>query len=214
MLRNKSKNCSRTQNQEHSYSHERPSDRNHRFGPQLILVSEFFPLASDYVGSNPAITTGQIPWTHQSVSDEAAFGEMLRFAFVGKESRVSRWGWSSPGTNSANICFESERVLGVYTLYGTPVQSSRSKNVVNNNLGFGNFDAWIPEQQPSKKAKPDVDPDFSQKNCNRLGGKGNNTDSRKDNPQNGHDFARPRSKQLGTHPASFTQSAMEVGAEL
>jgi hypothetical protein len=139
---------------------------------------------------------------------------MFRFTLDGEEAGVSRWGWSSPSSHNSFVGFQGERVLGVYAFDGTPIQSGKSKDVVNNNFGFGNFDAWIPEKQPGEKAKPNVDPDVSQQNCDRFGGKRDSANGRKGHGQNGHDFARAGSQQLGIHTVSFTQSAVEVGAAL
>lgn len=212
MLRNKAKNCSRTQNQKYNYASGNPSSDNYRFGSELALVSQLFPMAPDYVGGNTAVATSQISRAHQPLSNETTFRKVLRFALVSKEAGISGWGWSSPSTNDAIIGFQSQRILGVYAPYGTPVQSGHSKDVVNNNLRFGNSDAWIPEKQPSKENKPNVDPDFSQQNWNRFGGKRHSTNCRKGHGQNCHDSARAGSKQLGIHTVSFTQTAAEAGA--
>jgi len=214
MLNNKTKRSSCAQCQKYHYASSRPSSYNHGLCTKFVFVPQLFPVASDYVGGNAAIATCQISRAYQTVSNETTFGKMFRFTFVGEETGVSRRGWSSPRTNNAAISFQGKRVLGVYASDGTPVQSGKSKDVVDNNFGFGNSDAWIPEQQPSKKAKPNVDPDICQQNGDRFGGKRNSANSRKSHGQNGHDFARAGSKQLGIHTVSFPQSAAEVGAAL
>ena len=214
MLRNKANDSSRTQNQKYNYASGRPASNNYRFGSQLVFISQLFPVASNNVGSNSAITAGQITWAHQAVSNETTFRKVLGFALVGKKSSVSRWSWSSPSTNDSTVSFQGQRVFGVDAVYGTPVQSGKSKDVVDNNFGFRNSDAWVPEQQPSKKAKPNVDPDICKQNGDRFGSKRCSANSRKGHGQNGHDFARAGSKQLGIHTVSFTQSAAEVGAAL
>ena len=214
MLKNKANRSGRTQNQKPNYASSRPSSDNQGLCTKLVFVPELFPVASDYVGGNSAITASQISRAYQTVSDETALGKMFRFTFVGEETGVSRRGWSSPRSNNAAVSFQGKRVLGVYASDGTPVQSSKSKNVVDNNFGFGNSDAWIPEQQPGNKSKPNVDPDICQQNGDRFGGKRKSANGRKGHGQNSHDFARAGSKQLGIHTVSFTQSAAEVGAAL
>ena len=214
MLRNKADNCSRTQNQKYNYASGRPASNNYRFGSQLVFISQLFPVGSNNVGSNSAIATGQISRSHQAVSNETTFRKVLGFALVGKETRISRWGWSSPSTNDSAVSFQGQRVFGVDALYGAPVQSGKSKDVVNDNFRFGNFDARIPKQQPGEKAEPKVDPDLGQQDANWFHGKRSSTDDRKDYRQNGYDFARAGSKQLGIHIFSFTQSETQVGAAL
>jgi hypothetical protein len=212
MLRNKSNNGSRTQNQKYNYASGNPSNNNYWFGPELVFVSQFFPVTSDYIGGNATVATGQISGSHQSLSDEATFRKVFRLALFGKEASISGWGWSSPSTNDATFRFQSQRILGIYTPYGTPVQSNHPKNVVNYYFRLGNSDAWVPEQQPGKEAKPNVYPDFCKNNADRFGGKRNSSSYRKGNSQNRHDFAGAGSKQLGIHTVSFTQSAAEAGA--
>ena len=214
MLRNKSNCSSRAQNHEYNYAGSRPSRDNQGLCTKLVFVSKLFPVASDYIGGNSAIAAGQISRSHQAVSNETAFRKMLGFTFVGEKSGVSRWSWSSPSTNDSTVSFQGQRVLGVDASYGTPVQSGKSKDVVDNNFGFGNSDAWIPEQQPGKKAKPNVDPDIYQQNGDWFGGKRKSANGRKSHGQNSHDFARAGSKHLGIHTVSFTQSAAEVGVAL
>ena len=214
MLKNKANGSSRAQSHEYNYATGRPASLNYGFSSKLVFVSKLFPVASDYVGGNSAITAGQISRSNQAVSNKAAFRKMFRLTLVGQEAGVSRWGWSSPSPHNSLFGFKGERVLGVYTLYGTPVQSGKPEYVVHNNFGFRNSDAWVPEQQPSKKAKPNVNPDFCQQNGNRFGSKRDSSNGRKDYGQNGHDFARAGSKKLGIHTVSFTQSAAEVGAAL
>jgi hypothetical protein len=211
MLKNKANRSSRTQSQKPNYASSRPSSDNQGLCTKLVFVPQLFPVGSDYVGGNSTIAAGQISRAYQTVSDETAFGKMFRFTLVGQESGVSRRGWSSPRTNNAAVSFQGKRVLGVYASDGTPVQSGKSKDVVDNDFGFGNSDAWIPEQQPGKKAKPNVDPDIYQQNGDWFGGKRKSANGRKGHGQNSHDFARAGSKQLGIHTVSFTQSAAEVG---
>ena len=214
MLRNKSNGSSRTQNQKYKYASDRPSSNSYRFGTELVFVSQLLPVTSNNVGGNSAVTTGQISWAHQAVSNETAFRQMLRFALVCKKSCVSRGGWCSPRTHYATFSFQSQRVLGVYSSDGTPVQIGNSKDVVDNDFRFGNFDTWIPKQQPGEKSKPNVDPDSAQQNWNGFGDKRNSSKNRKGYGQNGNDFARAGSKKLGIHPVSFTQTSMELGAAL
>ena len=214
MLKDKANRSSCAQGQENHYAGGRPSSYYYGLFSKLVFVPQVFPVASDDIGGNSTVTACEISWAHQTVSNKTAFGKMFRFTFVCEETGVSRRGWSSPRSNNAAVSFQGKRVLGVYAIDSTPVQSGKSKYVVHNNFGFGDLDAWIPEQQPSKKAKPDVDPDFSQKNLDWFGSKGDNADSRKGHGQNCHDFTRAGSKHLGIHTVSFTQSASEVGAVL
>lgn len=214
MLRNKAKNCSRTEKQKNGNASGRPSSNYYRFVSELVLVSELFPVASNNVGGNSAVATGQVSWADETFADETTFRKMFGFALVGKEARVSRRGWCSPSAHNSAVGFQGEGVLGVYALNGTPVQSGKSKDVVNNNFRFGNFNAWIPEQQPSEKSKPNVNPDLGQQNGERFGSKSKGTNGRKGHGQNGHNLARAGSKNLRIHSVSFTQSAPEVGAAL
>ena len=214
MLRNKTKYSGRTQNQENCNASRRPSSNNNRFCCELVFVPQLFPVASDYVSGNSTVAASQISWSHQSISNKAAFRKMFCFTFIGEETGVSRGCWCSPRTHNATFSFQGQRVLSVYPSYGTPAQSSKSKDVVNNNFRFRNFDAWIPEQQPGEIAKPNVDPDLDQHNGNRFSGKRNSPNYRKSYCQNRHDFARTGSKKLGIHNVSFTQSAPEVGADI
>ena len=213
MLGNKSNHSSCAQNQKYNGANDRPSSNNFRFAAKLIFITELLPVKANYVGGDTAVATGQISWSDKAVSNKAAFGKMFGFALVGKKSRVPRGCWCSPSPHNATVSFQSQRVLSIYTPYGTPVQSGKSKDVVYNDFSFGNFDAWIPKQQPGEIAKPDVNPDFGQHNGNRFGGKRNNTNDGKGHGQNRDDFARAGSKQLRIHSVSFTQSAAEVGAE-
>ena len=214
MLKNKTNGRSRAQSHEYNYASGRPASHNEGFSTKLVFVPQLLPVASDYVSGNSTIATSQISRANQTVSNKAAFRKVFRFTLVGEEACVSRWGWSGPSSHNSFIGFQSERVLGVYAFDGTPIQSGKSKDVVNNNFGFGNFDAWIPEQQPGEKAKPNVDPDISQQDSNGFGSKGDSANGREGHGQNSHDFARAGSKQLGIHTVSFTQSAVEVGAAL
>jgi hypothetical protein len=214
MLKNDSKGRCRAQSQKNNYASGCPASLNYGFSSQLVFVAKFFPVASDYVGGNSAITAGQISRSNQAVSYKAAFWKVFRLTLVGQEAGVSRWGWSSPSSHNSLFGFKGERVFSVDAPYGAPVQSGKPEYVVDNNFGFGNSDAWIPKKQPSKKAKPNVNPDFCQQNGDRFGSKRDSSNSRKDNGQNGHDFARAGLKQLGIHSVSFTQSAAEVGAVL
>ena len=214
MLKNKTNSRRRAQSHEYNYASGCPASHNEGFSSKFVFVPKFLPVASDYVSGNSAIAAGQISRANQAVSNKAALRKMFRFTLVGEEAGVSRWGWSSPSSHNSLFGFQGERVLGVDALYGTPVQSGKSKDVVNNNFGFGNSDARVPEQQPGEKAKPNVDPDICQQNGNWLGGKRDSANGRKGHGQNGHDFARTGSKQLGIHTVSFTQSAVEVGAAL
>ena len=213
MLRNKSNGSSHTQNQEYNYANDRPTSNNYRFGTELVFVSQLLPVATNNVSGNSAVATGQISWAHQAISNETAFRKMFSLTFVGEETGVSRGGWCSPRTHNATFSFQGHRVLGVYASYGAPVQSGESKDVVYNDFRFGNFDTWIPEQQPSEEAKPNVDPDSGNENWKRLSSKGNSANQGKAHGQYRHDFARSGSKKLGIHSLSFTQSANEVGAE-
>ena len=214
MLRNKANNGSSTQSQKYNYASDSPASEHFGFGSELVLVSKLFPVASYYVGGNSAITTSQISRSHEPVSNETTFRQMLRFALVGKKTRISGWGWSSPSTDGSTVRFQGQRVLGIDSLYGTPVQGGESKDVVNDNFRFGDLDTWIPKQQPGKIGKPNVDPDFGQQNAKRFGSQRNGTNYGKGYGQYRHNFARTGSKQLGIHTFSFTQSAVEVGAAL
>lgn len=214
MLKDKANRSSCAQGQENHYAGGRPSSYYYGLFSKLVFVPQVFPVASDDIGGNSTVTACEISWAHQTVSNKTAFGKMFRFTFVREKTGVSRRGWSSPRSNNAAVSFQGKRVLGVYAIDSTPVQSGKSKYVVHNNFGFGNSDAWIPEQQPGKKAKPNVDPDICQQNGDRFGSKRKSANGRKGHGQNSHDFARARSKQLGIHSVSFTQSAAEVGAAL
>ena len=214
MLRNKANNSRGTQSQKYNYASDCPASDNFRFGSELVLVPKLFPVTSDYVSGNSAIATGQISGSHEPVSNKTAFRKMFRFALVGKKTRISGWGWSSPSTDGSTVSFQGQRVLGVDALYGTPVQSGESKDVVNDNFRFGHFDTWIPEQQPGKIAKPKIDPDFGQQNAKRFGGQRNGANNGKGYGQYRHNFARTGAKHLGIHTFSFTQSAVEAGAAL
>ena len=214
MLRNKTNYSGRAQNQENGNTSRRPLSNNNRLFCKLVFVPQLFPVASNYVGGNSTVAASQISWSHQPVSNKAAFRKMLCLALVGKKACVSRWGWSSPGAHNSTVSFQSQRVFGIYATYRAPVQSGESKDVVYNDFRFGHLDTWIPKQQPGKKAKPNVNPYFGEQNRYRFGGKRNDSYGRKSYSQNRHDFARARSKQLGIHSVSFTQSAREVGAAL
>lgn len=212
MLKNETSRRGSAQGKKYNYASECPSRDNHGLSFELVCIPKLFPVTSDYIGGNSAIATGQISRANQSVSNKAAFRKMFRFAFVGKKTGVSGRGWSSPSAHNLLSGFQGERVLGVNALDGTPVESGKSKDVVNDNFRSGNFYAWVPEKQPGEKAKPNVNPDFGQQNSDGFSGKRNSSNGSKNHSQYGHDFARAGSKPFGIHSVSFAQSAVEVGA--
>ncbi len=214
MLRNKSNYSSYAQNAEQSQSCEDPTCHNNRFGVELILVPKLLPVASDYIGSNTAVATSQISWSHHSVAYEATFRKMFGFGLIRQKASVSRWRWCSPGSNNFLFGFQRERVLGVYSADRAPVQGGSSKNVVNNYIFLCHANTWIPKQQPSKVSEPNIDPNLGQQYDHGFRAEGSNSESRKGHGQNRHDFARSRAKMLWIHPASFTQSQPQGGARL
>ncbi|CAB4630093.1 unannotated protein [freshwater metagenome] len=209
MLRNKAKHGSYSQNDKSHQAIQNPTSLDNRVFVELISVSELFPVAANHISGNSTITTGQITWSDHPVSNEAAFWQMLSLGLVGKKPGVSRRRWSSPRSNDSRLSFQGERVLGVDSPNRTPVQSCGSKNVVNDNLRFTHSNAGAPKQQPGQIAKPEVDPKLSQENRYGFRGQGKNSNSRKGNCHNSHDFARAGSKRLRIHSVSFTQSTLE-----
>lgn len=214
MLRNKTNQGSYPQDNKGNNSGSSPSRMDLRLGEQLVFVPELLPVAANDVCGDAAITAGQIPWSHEAIADETAFGEMFSFAFVCEESRVSRGGWGSPSSNNLILSLQREGVFCINTSNRTPVQSRDPKDVVNYNFRFGYSNAGIPKQQPREKTKPNVNPNLGEKNCNWLSGKSKDSKCRKSHGHNCHDLARAGSKKLRIHTISFTQSAPEVGAAL
>ena len=214
MLKNKAECGCYSQSQKYQRASGGPLSFNYGFRNELISVSQFLPLTSDYVGGNSTITAGQIARANQTLPNKATLRKMGGFAPVSQKSRIPRRGWGSPSANNALISFQGQRVLGIYSSYCAPVESGKSENVVNYDFGFGDFDAWIPKQQPGEETKPNVDPDFGQQNSNGLGRKRDSAKGRKGHGQNSHDFSGAGPKSLGIHTISFTQSAAKVGALL
>lgn len=214
MLRNKANQSRYGQDAERKHSSQNPSSLNERICAQLVRVSEFFPVASDNVSGNAAITAGEISRPHKAISYEATFWKMLRLRFLCEEASVSRGGWGSPSTDDSSLSLQGKRVFGVNSSYRAPAQGGRSENVVDYNFRFAHSNTWIPEQQPGEITKPNVNPYFGEQHAGRLGGKGKDSNSRKGHSQHRHDFARARSNQLRLHVSSFTQSTPQGGAEL
>ena len=214
MLRNKSDYSSHAQNTKQSQSCEDPTGHNNRFGVELILVPKLLPVASNYIGSNTAVATGEISRSHHSVAYEAAFRKVFGFGLIRQKASISRWRRCSPGSNNFLFGFQRERVLGVYSADRAPVQGGSSKNIVNNDICLCHANTWVPKQQPSKVSKPNIDPNLGQQYDHGFRGEGSNSKDRKGHGQNRHDFARSRAKMLWIHPASFTQSQPQGGARL
>jgi hypothetical protein len=205
LLKSKSNDGCHAQDNKNNYPRNNQVAFNCCFFVELVQVSKVFPILADDVGGHTAIATGQIAWSNQSLADEATFGKMLSLALVSHKSSVSRGGWSSPGSENPSFSFERKRVFCVDATNRTPVQTDGSENVVDYNFRIRNSNAGIPKNQPGTVTKPDVYPNFCEKQRQWLGGKGHDSGCGESNSQNRYNFARTRTQQLGIHTSSLTQ---------
>lgn len=205
MLRNKANRSSQSQGRKSYDSPKNYLYLNLRGLVQAVGISEFFPLRSDDVSGYAAVAAGEITWPNKPISNKATLGQVLRLGLVGHEAGVPRGRWSGPGSEGTLISFEGERVFGIDSVDGAPVEEGLTKDVVDQNSLFANFHAWVPKQQPSHKSKPNVDPNFSEKHGNGLSAKGKHPNGGKCNGQRSHDFAGARPESVSIHSSSLTQ---------
>lgn len=211
MLRNKADYCSQAKGNENYQSPANPTGRNNRGLTKSVSVSQFFPMASNYVGRNTAVAAGQISGSNQSLSDEARFWQVLGFSSIGHETRVAGGGRSGKGSDYSLFGFQGEGVLGINSFDGTPIQANFPEDVVDQDAGFRNPNAWIPKQQPSEERKPQVNPYFGQEHLQGFGCQSEYPNSCESNCEGSHNFAGSGSHGLGIHVASLTQSTFERG---
>lgn len=205
LLRNKSNYGGHAQDNNDDYSRNNQTALNRGLFVKLVQVSKALPVLSDDVSSYTAIATSQVAGSNQAFADEATLGQMFRFALVCHKSGVSRGGWSRPGSENPTFSFERKRVFCVDASNRAPVQPDGPENVVDYNFRIRNSNAGMPKNQPRAITKPDVDPNFCEKQRQGLCGKGYDSNGGEHNCQYSHDFARTRTQQLGIHTVSLTQ---------
>ena len=211
MLKSKASHCCDTQADKNSYSPKSPIGLNRSNIVELVEVSEFFPVTSDDVCRDTGIAAGQISGPNQTLADEATFGQVLGFGFVGHEAGVSGWSWGAEGLNGSVLGFKSQRKLGIDSNNRGPVQFVGLENVVNNNTFLANFHTGVPKQQPSKIGKPYVYPRLCCNQEPRIYGQSGYPKKSKDESGASHYATRSGIQGLSIHFPSLTQLASHRG---
>ena len=214
MLKNKTYQCYKGQDQEADYSKSSKRTFDQGFFVELAAVSEFFPLRANQKGSNSRVAGSQVTRADHSFSNEATFRKMFSFGFVGHESGVSRWSGSSPSLEGFFFGLQSQRVLGVNSYDGAPAKKNISKDVFNLDTIFSNSNTWIPEQEPRHKANPDKGPTAGYKKVKGFNSKSNYSKAGEYKTSNGDDSARSGVDDLFLHSPSvpYQIQSSEAGA--
>jgi hypothetical protein len=211
MLKNKASYSRDAQDRKNNDSPQDPTGSNRSFIAQSVEISKFLPMTSDHVSRDTGITTGQISRPNQAFANEAAFGQVFGFGFVGHEAGVSGRGGGTKGLNGSVAGFKCQRVLGIDSSNRGPVQLVGLEDVVNYNPFFANFYAGVPKKQPSKICEPNVNPGLC---CNQEPGiysQGGYSKKRKDESSTSHYSTRSGVKGLSIHFPSLTQLATHRG---
>lgn len=214
MLRNKAQESSQRQNQDGGQTPIDPVCFNHSRFVQAVGISQFFELKPNNVGRNAAVTASKISWSNQALANKTALRQVFGFGFACSETRVPRRGWGGKGPDGSLIGLNRKRIFSIDSLNRTPVQSVPSKQVVNNYAVFGDFDAWVPEQQPSQIGKPDVNPGFSQKGQDRFGAKRPESNKGEKKSYYSHNPTGFGMQYLSSHLPSLTQAASNAGCQI
>lgn len=212
MLRNKSDYGRNRQQNKDSDARVNPGSLNDGGIVQLISISEFLVLPSDDVSGDTAIATSEVTWANQTLANKRTFGQVFSFGSVSHKAGVPRGRRRSERLNASLFGFNGQRIFSVNPFDGTPIELGFSEDVIHNNLGFRNSHAWIPEQQPRKEGKPDVEPSFSEKDNRWFCGQGPNANTRENKSHHGHDSSRSGMQQLRSHFSSLTHPNSKVGA--
>lgn len=211
MLENKTENSRKAKSGKDNYSPSNPSGFNFWFVDEFVPVPKNLPVASNQIGSYSGVTRSQITRSHQPFSNKATFWKMRGVSSTRHESSVSGWRGSSESSNHSEVSFQTEGVFCVNAVYGRPIDFKDSKHVVNYHNVRINPYAWIPKQQPSAIAKPQVNPGFSEdqapvasRQCYySQGGKGDGS--------NRHNATRTRAQSVTIHKGILTQLAYPEG---
>ena len=214
MLKNKTYQSYRGQNQEADYSNRSNGASNHRLLIERTAVSEFFPVRTNQKSSDSGVTGGQVARADHSFANETTFRKVISFGSVGHESRVSRWRRSSPRLEGFFFGLQSQRVLGVNSDNRAPAKKGSCKDVFNADTIITNSNAWIPEQEPRHKANPDKGPTTGNNKVNRFNSKSKYSKAGEYKPSNGDDSARSGVDNLFLHSPSvpYQLQSSEAGA--
>lgn len=214
MLKNKTYQSYRGQNQEADNSNRSNGASNHRLLTERTAVSEFFPVRTNQKSSYSRVTGSQVARADHSSANETTFGKVISFGSVGHESRVSGWRRSSPSLEGLIFGLQGQRVFGVNSDNGAPAKKGTCKDVFNADTIITNSNAWIPEQEPRHKANPDKGPTAGNKKVNGLDSKSYDSEGGEYKTSNGDDSARPGVDNLFLHRPSvpYQLQASEAGA--
>lgn len=214
MLRNKTYQSYRSQNQEADNSNRSNGASNHRLLTERTAVSEFFPVRTNQKSSYSRVTGSQVARADHSSANETTFGKVISFGSVGHESRVSGWRRSSPSLEGLIFGLQGQRVFGVNSDNGAPAKEGSCKDVLNADTIITNSNARIPEQEPRHKANPNKGPTAANKKFNGLYSKSYYSEAGETKASNSNDSTRSRVDNLFLHRPSvpYQLQASEAGA--
>ena len=214
MLRNKTYQSYRSQNQEADNSNRSNGASNHRLLTERTAVSEFFPVRTNQKSSYSRVTGSQVARADHSSANETTFGKVISFGSVGHESRVSGWRRSSPSLEGLIFGLQGQRVFGVNSDNGAPAKEGSCKDVLNADTIITNSNARIPEQEPRHKANPNKGPTAANKKFNGLYSKSYYSEAGETIASNSNDSTRSRVDNLFLHRPSvpYQLQASEAGA--
>ena len=211
MLKNKTENGCNAKSGKDNYSPSNPSGFNFWFVDEFVPVPKNLPVTSNQIGSYSRVTRGQITRSHQTFSNKATFWKMSGVSSTRHESSVSGWSGSSESSNHSEVSFQGEGVFRVNTVYGRPIELKDSKHVVNYHNVRTDPYAWIPKQQPSAIAKPQVNPGFSEDQTPVASSQRNYSQCGKGDGGNRHYATRTRTQSVTIHKGILTQLAYPEG---
>ena len=209
MLRNKSNYSRQTQDNESHRAPNNPSSFYVGDFVQAVSVSELFPRRADNVSSHTTVATCEIAGPDQTLTDKAAFGQVLGFCPTGHEAGIPGRCWCSPSPDDSLFGFQGECVFCVNSANGTEVQIGLPKDVVYQNSRVRNTNTRIPKKNPRQVSQPQVDPHFCDQHLQWFSSKSEDSYCSEGHCQHRHDLAGSRTKGLGFHDASLTQPSAE-----
>ena len=212
MLRNKTDYRCDGQSSKDNYAPVNPFGFHNCFLSELVAVSQFLKVTTDYVSGDTAITTGQITRAHQTLTYETTFGKVLGLGFAGHKTGISRRSRSSKSSHGTFFGFDRQRVFGVDAPNSTPVKFGSSEDVIHDYFRFRNQNAGIPKQQPGKVGETDVHPGFSQKQRDGFSCQCPQSNQAEQERHYRHDAARFGVQDLKLHVSSLTHPASKAGA--
>ena len=211
MLKNKTQNSRNAERGKYNYSPRNPSGLHLWCLDEFVPVPENLPVTSDQIGSYSGVTRGEITRSHQTFSNKTTFWKMLGFSSTRHEPRVSGWSGSSESSNHSEISFQTEGVFCVNAVYSRPIKLKNSKHIFNDYAVRINPYVGIPKQQPSKIAKPQVNPGFSEDQVPVSCRQSNNSQSGQSDSGNRHYSTRAGAQSVTVHKGILTQLANREG---